>query len=142
MHENPAGSMIRNCWQTLPDRFVGVDIDSSIVMPNHLHGIIFLGDDDSSQTSYALSEDRAATRAAPTLGDIIGAFKSISTNGYLRGIHDGRWSAFEKRLWQRNYWERIIRNERELKAIRKYIWDNPANWKKDKLYNVNRLRWW
>ena len=140
MHESPAGSKIRNCWQTLPDRFVGVDIDSAIVMPNHIHGIIFLEVGDSTQTSSSPSENRAATRAAPTLGDTIGAFKSISTNGYLCGIRDGCWPAFETRLWQRNYWERIIRNERELKAIRHYIWDNPANWKKDKLYTVSRLR--
>jgi putative transposase len=141
MHENSAGSMIRNCWQTLPDRFIGVDIDSTVVMPNHLHGIIFLKGDDSTRASSSSSEDKAATRAAPTLGDIIGALKSISTNGYLCGIHDECWPAFENRLWQRNYWERIIRNERELKAIRQYIWDNPANWKKDKLYTVSQFRW-
>ena len=65
MHESPAGSLIRNIWQTLPDRFVSVDIDSTIIMPNHLHGILFLEGDDITQTSSSSLEDRAATRAAP-----------------------------------------------------------------------------
>jgi hypothetical protein len=53
------------------------------------------------------------------VGDIVGAFKSITTNQYIRGVRDYGWPAFEKRLWQRNYWERIIRNERELDRISK-----------------------
>jgi REP element-mobilizing transposase RayT len=71
--------------------------------------------------------------AVPSLGTVVGVFKSMTTNEYIRGVRDHGWPAFERRLWQRNYWERIIRNERELEAIQRYIWLNPAIWKKDKL---------
>jgi REP element-mobilizing transposase RayT len=69
---------------------------------------------------------------AQTLGEIVGAFKSLSTNAYIRGVRERGWPRFDGRLWQRNYYERVIRNERELNAIRKYILDNPANWAQDR----------
>ena len=103
-------------------------------MPNHIHGIIILLSEEDLVLDPISPNERAATRATPTIGDIVGAFKSITTNEYIDGVRKGRWPAFDKRLWQRNYWERIIRNERELEAIRKYIWDNPANWQKDELF--------
>jgi putative transposase len=137
MHENSAGVLVKNCWLALTDRFDGVDIDTTIVMPNHIHGIIFLSGVDEATTDSNPAGDWAATRAAPTLGDIVGAFKSITTNEYIRGIRDIGRPAYQGRFWQRNYWERIIRNERELDAIQKYINSNPANWKKDKLYTGN-----
>lgn len=80
---------------------------------------------------------RATTRVAPTtiqttLGNIIGAFKSLSTNEYIKGIKMHNWKMFDKRLWQRNYYERIIRNEIKFEKIKRYIVDNPLNWNKDK----------
>jgi len=68
------------------------------------------------------------------LGDIVGAFKSITTVEYIRGVKQQGWPPFDKRLWQRNYWEHIIRNERALNAIRRYIIDNPRRWHLDR-YN-------
>lgn len=81
-------------------------------------------------------EDRAAIKAAPTgkpptLGQIIGAFKSITTHEYIRGVDEKDWPQFDKRLWQRNYYERIIRNEREMDAMWRYIENNPAMWATD-----------
>lgn len=75
--------------------------------------------------------NRAPTRGAPTLGDIIGAFKSLTTNAYIRGVTQQSWPPFPGRLWQRNYYERIIRNDDELARARKYIADNPAQWHLD-----------
>ena len=73
--------------------------------------------------------DRATTRVAPTVGRIIGAFKSITTNKYIEGIKKYNWPTFEKSIWQRNYYEHIIRNEESLYKIRNYIIDNPEKWK-------------
>lgn len=75
---------------------------------------------------------------APTVGDIVGAFKSLTTVEYIRGVKQGLWPPLHKRLWQRNYYERIIRNERELAAIRQYIHDNPSNWCSDAEYPTGR----
>jgi len=58
----------------------------------------------------------------------------MSTNEYIRGVKQRGWKPFSGKLWQRNYWEHIIRNESELNRIREYIGDNPAKWELDKLF--------
>lgn len=78
--------------------------------------------------------------AAP-LGDIIGAFKSISTDEYIRGVHELNWPPFVKRVWQRGFHDHIARDERELNAIRRYIHNNPRQWTldRDNRANIRRL---
>lgn len=79
-----------------------------------------------------MGADWAGTSPAPTLGDIVGAFKSITTHEYIRGVYESGWPPFDKRVWQRNYFEHIIRNERELDHIREYILNNPLKWVLDR----------
>lgn len=69
-----------------------------------------------------------------TVGNIIGAFKSIVTVEYIRGVKSLGWPAFRKRLLQRNYYEHIIRDEGDYKRIADYIVDNPAKWKGNKFH--------
>jgi putative transposase len=69
---------------------------------------------------------------APTLGDVIGAFKSRVTVEYIRGVKTFGWTPFDRRLWQRNYYEHIIRNEEALNRIRRYIVENPIRWAFDR----------
>ena len=69
---------------------------------------------------------------APTLGDIVGAFKSLTTVRYTRGVKENGWPGFSGRVWQRNYWERVIRDEEELGRIRQYIATNPSRWELDR----------
>jgi putative transposase len=76
-------------------------------------------------------DTRATTRVAPTLGKIIGAYKSITTHEFIQGIKERAWPVFTKRLWQRNYYEHILRDQVDYERIAGYIWDNPANWDKD-----------
>jgi len=78
----------------------------------------------------------APTRSvgAPTLGNIIGAFKSITTVKYIENVKKNNWKQFLKKLWQRNYWEHIIRNYKEYRYISQYIINNPQKWQQDKFY--------
>ena len=71
---------------------------------------------------------RAPTRGAPTIGDIVGAFKSLTTVSYTHGIKTYHWPPFRGHLWQRNYYEQIIRDEESLCCVRQYIDENPAHW--------------
>lgn len=71
---------------------------------------------------------------SPSLGRVVQWFKTMTTNEYIRGVKTKQWSPFNKRLWLRNYYERVIRNERALKQIRNYIIENPANWNNDNLH--------
>jgi len=65
------------------------------------------------------------------LFDIVQRFKSLTTRRYIDGVKNQNWPRFENRLWQRNYYERVIRNDREHQALVDYIFANPSNWEKD-----------
>jgi hypothetical protein len=75
---------------------------------------------------------RATTRVVPTAGGIVGAFKSITTVRYTHGVKHYGWLPFRGRLWQRNYYEHIIRSEESLNRIREYITNNPMQWEWDR----------
>jgi putative transposase len=141
MRLNEAGQMVATLWDGLAARFPSVEIDRFVVMPNHLHGILVLDADAGAATT-----ERATTRVAPTnvdpvgaplvgaparLGDVVGAFKSLATTGYIGGVKAKGWPEFRGRLWQRNYYEHIIRDEGALNRIRRYVDDNPARWEFD-----------
>ena len=97
---------------------------------------------DAPTPSRAGVDTRAPTRDAPTpgradvdatpngwaLGDVVGAYKSLTTRGYARGVHTAQWPPFHRRLWQRNFYERVIRDEYEMNEVRAYIRDNPSRW--------------
>jgi len=92
--------------------------------------------------------NRATTRVAPTgimdggvdspiadrfaLGDVIGAYKSLTTVEYTRRVKQVKWAPFHKRLWQRNYYEHVVRHDESLRQLQQYILDNPDQWAFDK----------
>lgn len=130
-----AGRMIEEVWCELPNRYPGIATDGHVVMPDHFHGIISI--DNMCDVGAPLvgaqadSINRAGTRPAPTLGDVIGTFKSLATLAYIRGVEQNNWPPFPGRLWQRNYFERIIRDDAELQRLREYVAGNPKRWAED-----------
>lgn len=133
MQLNDAGRMVRATWESLPDRFPAVALDAYVVMPNHFHAIVRLtAGNHNNPVGAALVAAHDENDERPSLGNVIGAFKSITTNEYIHGVRNRDWPAFDRRLWQRNYYERVIRNSRELDQIRRYIEYNPTNWAIDR----------
>jgi len=137
MKLNSVGKIIDSVWKSLSKRFPIV-LDEFQIMPNHVHMIIQIvgaGFMPAHHDGFmpARDDERATTRVAPTitLGDIIGAFKSLTTHEYIMGVKNNGWKSFDKRLWQRNYYEHIIRDENDLNKIREYIINNPLMWKND-----------
>ena len=65
------------------------------------------------------------------MGNVVGAYKSLSTMEYVRGVRAMNWPPFDGRLWQRNYYEHIVRNDESLQRVRQYILDNPQQWTVD-----------
>jgi putative transposase len=122
---NDAGRMVATIWRDLPTRFAGIDIDVFVVMPNHLYGIVVLRDDLGKQG------DVGTPLVGARLGAIIGAFKSITTVEYGVGARTHGWMAFRGRLWQRNYYEHVVRDEADLTRIRRYVDENPLRWDLD-----------
>ncbi len=71
-----------------------------------------------------------------TIGDAMDWFKTMTTNEYIRGVKTLGWPPFNKKLWQRNYYEHIIRDQQSYLRISEYIRNNPANWQDDKFYQA------
>ncbi len=116
MHKNDSGEMIHRVWYELPKRFPGMSADAFIVMPNHVHAVLGLSRNETAHDS---------------LGAIVGGFKSITTGEYITGVRLRGWRPFRRRLWQRNYYEHVIRTDEGLERIREYICTNPARWTED-----------
>lgn len=133
---NAAGRMVSDEWNALPDRFPNVELDEFVVMPNHIHGIIVIAAPPVGAglvpARVRATTNRAPTRGAPTVGDVVGAFKSRVTVEYTRDVKTNGWSPSRGRLWQRNYYEHVIRNDESLNRIRQYILDNPLRWPFDR----------
>ena len=118
MHLNKIGQIVKVCWQQLPVRHANVKLDEFTVMPNHFHGIIVI---------------KPSFEKTMTLGQIIGGFKSLSAVRCIRESKLGNLPSLGQSIWQRNYHERIIHDENELMAYRRYIKNNPKTWKQDVL---------
>jgi REP-associated tyrosine transposase len=129
MRLNSAGMAVQEAWFGLPSRFPSVALRELVVMPNHLHAIVGLTwpmqPSKAGAASGAPTEKNCAP-SYPALGDVIRAFKSISAIEINRILgHRG------EPVWQRNYYEHIIRNLDEYERIRKYILENPGHWHDD-----------
>ncbi|MEG4168293.1 MULTISPECIES: transposase [unclassified Microcoleus] len=134
MQLSPYGKTVLFNWSILPKRYQNVALDNFIVMPNHVHGIIVLK--DSPEINYTES-DKLALRKSKIhpLSEIVRGMKTSSARRinqmrYLTGVS----------VWQRGYYEHIIRNEESLVAIREYIINNPLSWAKDELYPHNSVK--
>jgi len=111
---NDAGKMIQRWWAETPMKFHTVDQDASVVMPDHFHAIVLL----------ECGPDEATHRVS--LPQVMRWFKTMTTAEYFMGVKNEGWRRVPNRLWQRSYYDRVIRSEQELVEIRAYIESNPG----------------
>lgn len=132
---NEIGEMVRNRLLASADMCSEIEIDEFMIMPNHLHLIVWIV--RACATRPCIKRPRelsnmdrgawhAPVRKPRSLSSFVGLFKSKTTSIYRKISNDS-----DSALWQRNYYERVIRNENELFAIRKYIIENPLKWEND-----------
>jgi REP element-mobilizing transposase RayT len=136
---NEAGKMVETEWLNLPDRFKNIELHESVIMPNHFHGILkIVGVTLVVARNVGIAENQIGQPQgiAPTktIGDMMDAYKSITTVNYIRGVKTLNWQPFNGKLWQCNYWEHIIRNEQSYRRISVYIINNPKEWSDDKFH--------
>lgn len=120
---SPVGQVVSSRWLDLPAHTNGLMLDAWVVMPNHLHGIVVLIGNTPARIDTGVGP-RGPAQAS--LGAVIGGFKSAVS----RQVTAERLTLVRP-IWQRNYHERIVRNDRELDSLRRYIADNPTRWEND-----------
>jgi len=140
MNLNDAGRMVEKWWLELANKFPLIDLDEHITMPNHFHGIIVIVDRrerekdlfHAGKTKDQIMRAMASIpeKSAP-LPEILQWFKTMTTNEYIRGVKELSWPRFDRKLWQRNYYEHTIFSLRALRNIRHYIRANPLMWPYD-----------
>jgi putative transposase len=101
--------ILEDTWKALPGYFPGITLDEFVIMPDHVHFIIWLD---------------GTGEKPPTLGAVVGGYKSLVANAWLRYIEENRLLQYPGRIWHRNYFEKVVRID-ALEATRSYIRDNP-----------------
>ncbi|SHI91245.1 hypothetical protein SAMN02745216_00692 [Desulfatibacillum alkenivorans DSM 16219] len=129
---NDAGKITEYWWRRIPEHYPGVQLDAFAVMPNHLHGIFHAG--HSGEQREPGSQQRLDFQKVSKLGRIIAYFKYQSTKQI-----NSFGNAPGQKVWQRNFYENVVRDEKSLNAIREYIAKNPRQWEFDK---ENPMRTW
>jgi REP element-mobilizing transposase RayT len=149
MEENKLGQIARACWMEIPRHFANAELDAFVVMPNHVHGLICLkralnirGHDVSCpyKPSPVAAMKTAETKevrgvsgeafqkpARNSLPTIVRTYKAAVSRNARRVFHRSEWE-----IWQRNYYERVIRDDEEYKAAYRYVLENPLRWESDK----------
>jgi len=132
MRLNQMGHIVRQCWLAIPDHFPHVLLDEFVVMPNHVHGILVImptHDVGATHASPLQNDDTPTRPRGPqprSVASIVGSFKSAAA----KRINEHRGTPGAP-IWQRNYYEHIIRDDESLNLIRNYIADNPLRWQID-----------
>lgn len=144
---NDVGNTVAQYWEAIPNHVAQVIVDEYVVMPNHFHGILIISDDSGWPVAACHSLDTSEVSGGPacythqreqgrqrlsgpkpgSVGSIVRAFKSAVTRAMRQ-----RASGITGPIWQRNYYEHVIRDESGLNRIREYIRTNPMRWERDR----------
>ena len=115
IHLNDAGSFVAASLLALQSETHGVIIDTHIVMPDHLHAIIVLGTNPDAHTTVSIP-------------DLVRVFKMRVMKSWPSGVRIGGWEPYDMHLWQRSYYDTLVRNDAHLETTRVYILANPRRW--------------
>ena len=129
---NDAGNMLWFWFYQIEHKFAGIKCDECMVMPNRIHFIVAITKARQPRHAIISYDGRKVS-----LDHIVQGWKIMTTTNYIRGVKQCGWQRFDKRLWQRNYWDSIIRNDILLYETRKYIRYNPQKWSTDSLNMKN-----
>ena len=124
---SPLGRIVRDCWMSIAPHFPQVNLHAFVLMPNHVHGIIEIARQAGAQLAAPRpGNSLAAFRVKPgSLGAIVRSFKSAVTKKTHAELH------WQPDIWQRNYFERVLRDAKEIANAHRYIAENPMMWSLD-----------
>ena len=147
---NEAGVMVEKWYMKLEDKFQNIQNHKMVIMPNHIHFIVQLKYGDQGQTHGSAPtqnnmsnpvgadlcvrpnvNEAKCVRPNILLGDVIQWFKTMTTNTYIKMVKNGTLPPFNKRIWQRNYYEHVVRDDVDYVRLETYIQNNPLKWEED-----------
>ena len=146
-HLSLLGHLVDLCWQAIPAHFPMVTLDAHIVMPNHFHGILWIDNSNLDTDTVGATHVVGATHGSPlhdpvpqqphgpqkqSLGAIIGQFKSSVTRRFNQIVLPE--NALGHPVWQRNFYDKVVRSDEQLRTYQTYIANNPCQWFSDKLH--------
>ncbi len=114
--------LIHDIFKRTIEQYPNVYCPKYVVMPNHFHAIVVM--------------KRADMESAPTLSEVVQSFKRHSTIEYIKLVKGGVLPAFQKQIWQRSFYDHVVRNEQDYLEIWKYIDENPLKWQEDEMYEA------
>lgn len=117
---NSPDKMVEKWLMELENKFENLYLDDFIVMPNHIHFVVF-------------------NHSGKSIAEVADWFKTMTTNDYISHVKSGAFPAFKERIWQRNYYEHVVRNDEDLFESRRYIEENPLKWELDELYIASKV---
>lgn len=132
MFPSGLGSLVQETWLDVPNHFPQTALDEFVLMPNHFHGIILITKHEKGTACCAPTFGKPVPHSLPT---IMRSFKSMVS----KRIHEKQGTS-RGRIWQRNYFERVVRNEKELTRMREYILNNPVQWGLDRENPTTRFK--
>ena len=123
----PVGRIAWNCWLEIPGHVDGAELDAFVLMPNHLHAILTLGErSEPLMPGEEFHGERFGHSRPRTLSTVVRSYKAATTRRVRAATGDQTLI-----LWQRSYFERVIRSAAELARFRRYIEANPSRWQVD-----------
>lgn len=127
---NEIGEIVKGCWFDLPKHYNGCKLDEFVIMPNHIHGIIEIINNQYFKTANPVGTGLKPVPTIHGLSEIVRGFKTFSS----RKINENQNNYF---AWQRSFHDRVIRDEKELIDKRYYIQQNPIQWSSDRNNPIN-----
>jgi len=128
---NDLGKIVKECWFDLPNHYKGYQLDQFQIMPNHIHGIVEIINDQYFKTAVSVGNGFKPFPTIHGLSEIVRGFKTFSSRK-INNLQDQIY--FQ---WQKSFYDRVIRNEKELNSIRYYIQQNPVQWSEDRNNPIN-----
>ena len=107
-----SNQMIHKWIRETVNRFPNISVDQYVIMSDHLHFMITIKE----------------RRMGCTIPDVMWFFKTMTTNEYMRCVKAGLLPPFDKKLWQKSYYDHVVRNQRDYNEIWEYIQQNPLKW--------------
>lgn len=127
---SPLGSIARRCWLAIPSHFSHVLTDAFVIMPNHMHGILLItGGHGNAVPLQGLQREAFQAPVSGSIPTIVRSFKAAATRDARVYVKQP-----DLKLWQRGYFERVLRNDKEFSYAARYVLENPQRWHLDQLH--------